>query len=165
MADQGTSRKRMPPDVLEARERARIRMEQLIVEAAANDHIPTYRLMRAVYLDEVLVQPTYIDRNHVQKHAEIEWPQVPNEAMLPINQVAREIYAAFMESIGGTTANVITGADRPALKVLHQADIDRTPAGRRPAARRPQDPRPPSGRRRGRNLRPRHRRGAGPPVG
>jgi hypothetical protein len=101
LTDQGTGRKRVAPEIVEQRSKARTRMAELLIAAKAENRIPSYRLTNKVYLDEVLVDPIYIDpASKSQKPTEIDWPGVPSEAMIPINDVAREIHAAFCLSIG-----------------------------------------------------------------
>lgn len=129
LADQGSNKKRIAPEVLLKRESAREHMEDLIVEFREQDITPVYGLKRAVYLDETLVQPTYTNEAHRQCRTEIGWPLVPNEAMDPINDAARQIHAAFIASIGGLTpklqkSNTDGGS---LLKVLHETAKDRTP--------------------------------------
>lgn len=102
MADQGYGRKtqRVPPDQLAARELARQRMIDLILAAREAGEIPVYQLKNKVYLDEVLVDPIYIDSNHIHRHEEIEWRGVPNEAMTPVNAIAERIYAEYRQMVG-----------------------------------------------------------------
>jgi hypothetical protein len=101
MADQGVGRRnRVPPDVLRARKEARDLMVNLIIAARATGHMPSYRLTNKVLLDNMLVDPVWIDANHTAQPTEIDWPGVPNEAMVPINDTAREIFKAFQDSIG-----------------------------------------------------------------
>lgn len=110
----GQGKKVVPAEVMESRRNARIRMEELILHARATEQTPEYELKMPVYLDEVLVPPIYRDSNKMQKRTRIEWPRVPNEAMIPANAVARDIFGAFMESISGATPNVMSG-QRPVL--------------------------------------------------
>lgn len=101
LSDQGTgSRRRVAPEVLKARDEARKRMVDLIIAARAAGRVPSYRLTNKVLLDEQLIDPVWIDKNHTAQPTEIDWPGVPNEAMVPLNDVAKEIHAAFIESIG-----------------------------------------------------------------
>lgn len=101
VSDQGVgTRKRVAPEVLKSREDARQRMVDLIVAARAAGRLPSYRLTNKVLLDEQLIDPVWIDKNHTAQPTEIDWPGVPNEAMTPINDTAKEIHAAFIESIG-----------------------------------------------------------------
>lgn len=136
MSDQGAKLKKVSPAEMERRKNARTRMEQLLVEARAEGVVPEYELNRAVYLDEVLVPPTYIDRNHVTRRTQIAWPHVPNEGMSPSNPVAKNIFHAFMESIGGATQNInrapatpepVSAADESGLRVLHKDSVKQAP--------------------------------------
>ncbi len=107
VADQGTNRKRVAPEILEARRVARERMVDLIIAHRARGSVPSYQLKNKVYLDEILVEPVWIGADHRHYPTEIDWPGVPNEAMRPMNDAAKEVYQAFSESIG-STAEVIS---------------------------------------------------------
>lgn len=129
ISDQGSNRKRIAPEVMESRRLARERMESLVLDFAARGETPEYELTRAVYLAEELVAPTYVDRDHVMRYTKIEWPGVPNEGMVPKNDAARQIFGAFIESIGGATKNVtretVIGQPKEnasGLKVLHKPE-------------------------------------------
>lgn len=101
LTDQGTGRRRVAPEIIEQRAKAREKMGHLIIKARAEGLMPSYKLRNKVYLDEVLVDPVYMDAaTKTPKPTEIDWPGVPNEAMVPVNDSAKEIYAAFMEAIG-----------------------------------------------------------------
>ncbi len=129
IADQGTGRKRIAPEILAQRHAARARMEALISKARRDGGIPVYDLRAKVYLDEVLIDPIDVGADHVHRPTQIEWPGVPNEAMTPVNAVAQEIHAAFMASIGSVVTVVedgpmmatpggltIVGRGKPAVK-------------------------------------------------
>lgn len=128
ISDQGNKVRRVAPAEMERRKVARQTMESMLIEARANRVVPEYELNATVYLDEVLVAPTYIDRNHVTRRTQIAWANVPNEQMSPINAAARNIHRAFMESIGGATQVVKREDDvlvdnepeTVGLRVLHQ---------------------------------------------
>jgi hypothetical protein len=101
--DQGSGRKRVAPEVVKAREEARVEMTRLIVAAKAEGVIPLYQLRNKVYLDEILIEPVYIDMaTKSPRPTEIGWPSVPSEAMIPINDAAKGIYEMFSKSIGST---------------------------------------------------------------
>lgn len=118
LSDQGTGRqKRVAPEVLAARDEARARMRELIVAAHARGDVPRYKMRHKAYLGEELVEPFYVGPDHKQYAEEIEYRGVPNEAMLPINDVADGIYAAFLKSIG---------RDQPSLG---NSDLVVTPGG------------------------------------
>lgn len=104
ISDQGTSRKRIAPEILAKRAEARKRMEDMIVRTRESGASPEYRLTNQTYLDERLLQPYKLNAaTKKPEPVEIIWDGVPNESMLPINDVAKEIYNLFMESIGGLT--------------------------------------------------------------
>lgn len=119
VADQGTSRKRVAPEVLRARAEANDRMFQLIIECHAHGDIPAYRLKHKTYLPggregERLVDPVWVNpATHMHEPTEIDWPGVPNEAMVPINPAADRIFAAWSQSIGSVPRIV----DHDILKV------------------------------------------------
>lgn len=100
LTDQGTGRKRVAPEIVQQRAEARDRMTKLIIEARAANLIPTYHLRNKVYLDEMLVDPVWIAPDHTQRQTLIEWQSVPSEAMIPVNDAAKGIFEAFMDSIG-----------------------------------------------------------------
>lgn len=100
LTDQGTGRKRVAPEILRARSEHRDRMTKLIIDARASGAIPVYSLKNKCYLDEVMIEPFYIASDHTQRPTEIEWSGVPNEAMVPVNDIAQQIHAEFVGSIG-----------------------------------------------------------------
>lgn len=100
LTDQGTGRKRIAPEEMTKRDKARERMTDLIEKANRDQSEPAYKLRHIVYLGERRVNPAWIDERHRQQATEIGWYGVPNEAMEPMNDVAKAIYAAFEESIG-----------------------------------------------------------------
>lgn len=101
LTDQGTGKKRIAPEVIVAREKAHDRMVVLINETSARGGKPLYQLRGKVLLDEVLVDPQYIDQFHRAQPQQIIWPGIPNEAMDPLNEDAKAIYAEYREWIGG----------------------------------------------------------------
>jgi flagellar hook-basal body complex protein FliE len=123
LTDQGTGRKRVAPEIIKARIDARDKMNNLITEAYSkckkaekdfdegaitsaklkeivSENTPIYALKNKVHLAEQVVEPFFIGPDHVARPTEIEWMNVPNEAMTPVNEIAAEIHNAFLESIG-----------------------------------------------------------------
>ena len=95
------AQKPVPLEVLRAREAGHTRMVELIKQAKEDGEIPLYRLRSPVYIDEAFVQPTWVDpTTHVREPTDIDWPGPPNQAMIPMNEIAKRIYAAFNDSIG-----------------------------------------------------------------
>ena len=97
------AKKFVAPEVVQARKEAREKMTQRIIAARAANQAPRYALKNKVYLDEQIVDPFWIGVDRQQHQTEIEWPGVPSEAMIPLNDVAKDIYALFQESIGTKT--------------------------------------------------------------
>lgn len=132
LQEQGPGAKKfVAPELLQARAAARERMMELIVEARASKIVPRYSLRAKVFLDEVLVDPMWVEpRTHITRPTVIEWPGVPNEAMRPCtdhlaspdgedegkpryraaNEIADAIYKEFRASIGSKTPYTV---DRP----------------------------------------------------
>lgn len=102
LTDQGSGKKRVAPEVVAAREAAKERMFDLIHTAHAEGRDAEYQLRAPVVLDEVFVSPLYVDQYHRQQPTRIVWPGPPNEAMEPINDTAKAIYAEFATWIGTT---------------------------------------------------------------
>lgn len=102
LSNQGVGRaKPVDPSVIAARTAARERMTELIIGARAAGEVPSYELRNKVYLDEVLVDPVFIDPvTKEQRPTRIDWPGVPNEAMIPVNDSAKTIHTEFSDSIG-----------------------------------------------------------------
>lgn len=109
ISDQGTSRKRVAPEILAARASAQARCIKLINEARAAGLDPEYKVIAKTYLSERFVEPWQPGPNKQPIQTEIIWKGMPNKAMRPINDVAKAIYAAFDESIG--TQEHINGLD------------------------------------------------------
>lgn len=131
--EQGNGRKYVDPQILRERGEAREQMKVLIVQArkdhqsAINDkvertgrsptdpelrdiaakHMPSYRVVAKTLLDNQVVEPFWVDSAHTAQPTQIDWPGVPNEAMLPLNDVAKVIFAEFQASIGSRPASVL----------------------------------------------------------
>lgn len=106
LTDQESGRKRLSPEVVEARRLAQERMVDLILAARVRGMEPVYTLKHKVYLDEVLIDPLWRDKaaGNAVKSTEIGWPGVPNLAMTPLNDVAIAIYDAYLASMGHSEA-------------------------------------------------------------
>lgn len=100
IGSQGTGRKTVAPHILKQRDNARDRMVDLIVAARADKRAPKYQLRNKVVLAERVIEPFWITSDKKTKPTEIDWYGVPNEVMVPINDTAKEIHGAFMDSIG-----------------------------------------------------------------
>ena len=132
-ADPQNRAKHISPEETLRRERAQERMLDLIARCRATGTLPRYVLKAGTYLEERWIDPTWIDRNHVQRRAEIGWPGVPNEAMEPESEEAREIFLAYRIWIGGPTERVTHPAGKGgSLRVMHEPEGGTVPHVGRP---------------------------------
>ena len=97
--------KPIPPEVIRAREEAHKRMIARIKLAKRNGETPRYRVLATLQADfgrsgQALVQPFWVDSDKIRQPTEVEWPGVPNNALEPLNEVAKEIKTHFKDSIG-----------------------------------------------------------------
>lgn len=113
VADQGTNRKRVAPEILEARSVAEKKMGALILAARKlpRDQQPRYRVMNKIQLKERVIEPyqRLADKRIVPN--EITWTGVPNAAMRPMNATATEIFDQFKGWLGGAVD--LATAERP----------------------------------------------------
>lgn len=100
LVSQNSGKVYVDPAVLKQRKAARERMLDLIKKAAKDGRKAEYVVRAKTLLANRVVEPKWIDTDHQHKDTEIVWPGIPNEAMAPINDTAREIFAAFKESLG-----------------------------------------------------------------
>lgn len=101
VADQGTNRKRVSPEVLAKREQHRVRMFELLLRYRAEGRTMDYRVVRETYLNETLVRPFRTDsasKSIVPQ--DISWTGVPNDCMRPLNQNAQDVFDEFMGWMG-----------------------------------------------------------------
>ena len=103
MADQGTNRKRVAPEILEARQRSHERMVELL--NAAQDlpkaDRPLYRVRAKGYFGDRLVEPFQRLSGGRIEPTRVYFMSSPNLALEPINASAKAIYEAFVGSIAG----------------------------------------------------------------
>ena len=104
ISDQGNTRKRVDPVIQEARERSRDKMLTLIAEYREMGELPSYNLKNLCFFDEIKVEPYFRDSDKVMKLTEIGWPGIPNYAMVPLNDAAKAIHAAFVGWVGSTAS-------------------------------------------------------------
>ena len=130
LTDQGVGRYHVPPDVVKARSEARVRLGKLVMECQRMDEndpqLPKYQLLGKVNLGDQLLEPFWIDSAHISRRREIVWTGIPNEAMDPMNESAKGIHAAFMDSIGNSPSAVVP-AD--ALMMTSHGAVLRVTAG------------------------------------
>lgn len=99
LTDQGRGPKPIAPELIRVRKLAHERMLGLIAAARKDGKAASYKLIGKVQFGGV-IDPKWVDEKHRWQDTEIELDGIPNEAMVPTNDTAKEIYAAFMESIG-----------------------------------------------------------------
>lgn len=104
------------PEVMRARADAHQRMVAILVDAnhkaeAARSrgdreetarNRPRYRLLKECYLGDRVVNPYRVGRNKEAIPQEITWARIPNLAMFPLNDLARQVFTEFKSSIGNT---------------------------------------------------------------
>lgn len=100
IGNQGTGRRTVAPHVLKQRDEARVRMVDLIIKARADKRPATYQLRNKVLFGNRLIEPFWIASDHTTKPTEIDWAGIPNDAMIPVNDTAKEIYQEFLNSVG-----------------------------------------------------------------
>jgi hypothetical protein len=101
VSDQG-NRNRVEPAELQRREDARVQLFEKLNEMHERGVDLEYQLKRKVVLDEQLIEPMWVHPvSKKQMHTTLCWPGVPNEAMEPMNDAAREVFALFVTSVGG----------------------------------------------------------------
>lgn len=100
VTDQEVGRKRVPPEEMARRIRAREDMEKLIAATFERGAQPIYKLTQPCYLGEQLIQPYWSDpATKTTKATEVGWWSVPNEYMLPVNDEARAIHVLFLSAV------------------------------------------------------------------
>ena len=103
--------KTVPPEIQRRRNEARERMEVLLDDVRRGTReTPVYDLTADFYdgwkYIEANVTHKTPDGLTVTRPARIRHKGEPNESMVPVNEIAREISAAYMEYIGGKTPDL-----------------------------------------------------------
>ena len=116
LTNQGTGTKPVAPELIRSREEGAERMFALIRAARDEGKAATYRLKGKVFLGEEVIEPNWVRASdHTYQPTDIDWDAVPNQSMEPLNETAKEIFAAFEQSIAGTLRPVRrTLSERPA---------------------------------------------------
>jgi len=109
IADQGTNRKKVAPEILAQRAAAAKECEDLVLAARARDEKPEYRVRAPIYFNERWISPYRRMPDKSTQAREIVWTGIPNDALVPINDAAIAIYAAFRRSVG--MPEKVKGAD------------------------------------------------------
>ena len=114
IADQGTMRKRVSPAVLEAQRKSRELLLELVemAQGLTGKDRPLYRLRAKAYLGDRLIEPFQRGHRGEVTPTHIYFTSIPNLAMEPLNDVAKEIYAAFAGTMAGVD-NMLGGKPVP----------------------------------------------------
>lgn len=114
MTDSGDNRKKIAPAEIERRIAAHGRMVEVVERIQRTPNLkPHYAVVAEMQLEEQLIQKYVAAGEGKWKQAEIIWRGIPNSAMRPLNDIAKEIYGHYLESIGGTTANTAGIREQP----------------------------------------------------
>lgn len=97
--EQGGGKKYVDPKILTKRREANERMWELIRQAYVDGKTATYSLTHKVVLADQLIEPFYLGSDRAPKQTVIDWNSAPNGAMVPLNDTAKAIHAAFCASI------------------------------------------------------------------
>jgi len=103
MADQGTSRKRVAPEILEARMQSDRLMHKLLEAAQTlpKGERPLYRVRSKGYFGDRLIEPYQRLGGGKVVPTQVTFMSSPNLALEPLNKAAVAIYAAFIGTISG----------------------------------------------------------------
>ena len=103
LADQGTRRKRVSPEIMEARSQSLKRMNVLLEAAQSlpKSDRPLYRLRAKGYFGDRLIEPFQRIAGGKVIPTHVTFMSSPNLALEPLNEAAIAIFAAFIGSISG----------------------------------------------------------------
>lgn len=91
----------LDPQVAAQRKVYREKMIEVLVGAHARGEKPIYQLRATMWLNDTLCHPQWRDEGTKQfRNTEIQWDRVPNEGMIPMNDLAKEVFELYRGSIG-----------------------------------------------------------------
>lgn len=120
LTSQGSAKVRVSPEEMVRRAKAREKMIALIIEARAEKKVATYQLKNKIFLNHRVIEPFYMNRERRMCPTEIDFLGIPNDVMVPLNDTAKAIFAAYRDSVGvvrgarGVT-NPLPGEDELAM--------------------------------------------------
>ncbi len=144
ISDQGTNRKRVDPRILAARQEAGERMFALLAEVhdklkLARDTgdepmisawTPEYRVIAKICFNERVIEPFKLGADKQPVANEIYWTGAPGDALVPLNAIAKKIFAEYKAWVG--TAVGVKGADnRPVWMTANGLVVKGEPPARR----------------------------------
>lgn len=109
----GASRRVIPPKEADRRKAAQERMGELLIRNRKEGRRAHYKIVKKTPLDGHVLEAWVPGENGKFIPNEVIWRGAPNTAMRPVNDDAKEVYAAFLESIGGTTKDASGAQDMP----------------------------------------------------
>lgn len=109
-SDPGNRRRIVAPEIMQERAEANTAMRRAIMEHHAKGEMPVYVVVRPTFLNEMMIQPQFFNPlTKVMEDQEIDWPGIPNQAMVPKNDFAREIHTLYLKSIGARAGHFMMG--------------------------------------------------------
>ena len=99
LTDQGTGRRRFPPETVKKWAQAREKLNKLLYAAKQSETPGEYRVVAKTLLANQLLEPHWVDATHITQPTLINWYGAPNLALAPVNDIAKMIYSAFKETI------------------------------------------------------------------
>jgi hypothetical protein len=114
LSDQGTSRKRVAPEILAGRAKAYDKLIRQLSDArdradAARDAgdeaeaarwLPEYRVVAKTYLTDRVIEPWRRGGNNDLVPTEIIWRGLPNNSLRPLNAIATTLFETFQGWVG-----------------------------------------------------------------
>ncbi len=112
MVNAGKPEKPLSPEEVQSRADGRQRLIELLVpvqttnfDAEDAPEAPFYRVIAKTYLTDHVVEPYEVDNaTKALVPRTIHWTGTPNDCLEPINEIAKQIHAAYLQSIGGGVA-------------------------------------------------------------
>lgn len=115
VAQQGERTKPLSAEELRKREEAHSKMEALIAASRLpGAEKPEYKVISKIYFQERFIEPFRQDPvTKAMVHNVVGWTGAPNDALMPLNDVAKAIFQAWLGYTGGKSALVPTADTRP----------------------------------------------------
>lgn len=128
---QNSGKTYIAPEDLAKRADAHRHLNDLLDEARAKNDVPEYELTDIVVFEDTLIMPVYVDAHRIQRPQRIGWWAAPNQAMRPVNEIARKIFDQFLLSIGLTAAPPAEKKtiSMNGLRLLNGEQVKRDPTG------------------------------------
>lgn len=112
---QEVGKKYVDPEVLEKRAIARGEMMALLRKFRDTGVVPAYKVIQPTQLEvpglgPIVIEPLWRGQDRVQRETEIDYMWIPNAAMVPINDPAKQVWKQF-EIFAGMEMPEVAGAD------------------------------------------------------